>query len=368
MMRQTTTNQSTAKVVPSSEASSERAIAPAIAPAIGPQPANQSLNSTALRWRHHMWRKLVLPRGLRRPRQTKCSGQGCNLFSISKISAQIACSEAFTALRGKADISASIDCRQRNRPHTSGPADCNWVGAVALIRAMRYPNLSWVGPALLAAMACASVAAQDGPNVAALKAALAKNVDHAREWLDQKDAKSVAQSAGTIQFLAEVTRSQSDDASWQAALQAVAAKAGELQKVAGGDADWTNCKTAVEALDKAVSAAAAAAPTGKPQPLPRQPAIRSLMLTMDAVQGDAKVALLVGNVEAAKKHAYVLAELGKLVSNARNTDGWAPLAGDFTKAAMTAATATGSDPKTVREHFRGVAQRCESCHEKNRTR
>jgi hypothetical protein len=222
--------------------------------------------------------------------------------------------------------------------------------------------------AMLAAVASAPAAAQGEPAEAALKAALAKNAEHAREWLDQQDKKSLAQSAAMIQFLAELAKSKSDDAAWQTAFGSVAAKAGELQKTAGGDAELAACKTALETLNKSLSAAASGVPVGKPQSLPRPPAIRSLMLTMDAVQGDAKVALLTGNVASAKKQAFVLAELGKLVSNSRTTYGWSSLADDFTKAATAAATAGESDPKMVREHFRGVAQRCEMCHEKNRTR
>src|SRR5262245_17350063 len=84
------------------------------------------------------------------------------------------------------------------------------------------------------------------------------------------------------------------------------------------------------------------------------PAIRPLMLTMDAIQADAKIALVTGNVEAAKKQAFVLAELARLVSNSRSTEGWSSLAGDFASAATTAATTTETDPKAVRQLFRGV--------------
>jgi cytochrome c556 len=89
---------------------------------------------------------------------------------------------------------------------------------------------------------------------------------------------------------------------------------------------------------------------------------------MDATAADAKIALLTGNVEAAKKQAHVLAELSRLVSNSRNTDKWSSLAGDFSAATMTAATSTETDPKAVRQLFRKISQRCEACHENSRTR
>jgi len=222
---------------------------------------------------------------------------------------------------------------------------------------------------LLAAVPIGGFAAGPESSVtAALHAALAKNVEHARDWLDQKDFKSLVQSAGGLQLLAEVTRAKSDDAAWQTALGGVVEKAGQLQTAARGEEDLAECRSALESLDSAVKAAAALAPNGKSQSLSRPPAIRPLMLTIDAIQGDAKKALLTGQVDAAKKQAHVLAELGKLVSNSRTTEGWSSLAGDFTAAATAAATSNESDPKVVRQQFRNIAERCEACHEKSRTR
>jgi cytochrome c556 len=201
----------------------------------------------------------------------------------------------------------------------------------------------------------------------AIQAALARNIDHAKEWLDQKDYKSVAQSAGGLQLLADLLKARGDGAGWQGALDHVLSAAGAVQ-TAARDEDAAKCKTAMESLQKASQTAAALKPTGKSQSLSRTPPIRSLMLTLDALQGDAKVAVLTGDAAAAKKQAYVLAELGKLLSSARNTEQWSSLAGDFVNAATAAATSNDSDPKAVRQSFRGIAEKCEACHEKNRTR
>ena len=222
---------------------------------------------------------------------------------------------------------------------------------------------------LLAALPMGGFAAVPESSVtAALHAALAKNVEHARDWLDQKDFKSLAQSAGGLQLLAEVTRAKSDEPAWQAALGKIVEKAGELQSVARSDEDLAKCQSALESLDSAVKGAAGLIPNGKPQSLARPPALRPLMLTIDAIQGDAKKALLTGEVEAAKKQAHVLAELGKLVSNSRTTEGWSSLAGDFMTAATAAATSNETDPKLIRQHFRALAERCEACHDRSRTR
>src|SRR5437773_2551531 len=155
--------------------------------------------------------------------------------------------------------------------------------------AMRYGMI--LGLLIAGVMTSSSLAAEPDANqkTAALHAALAKNVGHAREWLEQGDYKSLAQSAGGLQLLTDVIKSRSDDAAWQAAVGNVASAAGEVQNAARSE-DPAKCKAALEALEKAASAAAALKPTGQPQSLARAPAIRSLMLTMDAIQADAKVA------------------------------------------------------------------------------
>jgi len=202
---------------------------------------------------------------------------------------------------------------------------------------------------------------------AALHAALAKNIQHSREWLDQADYKSLAQSAGGLQLLAEMLKARSDDAAWQAAVGKIVSAAGDVAAAARSE-DAGKCKSALDGLEKAASAAAASKPTGKPQSLARVPPIRSLMLTMDATMADGKIAVMTGNVDAAKKQAAALSELARLVSNSRSTDNWSSLAGDFVTATQAAANTTETNPQSVRQLYRGIAERCDGCHEKNRTR
>src|SRR5205085_1519567 len=120
--------------------------------------------------------------------------------------------------------------------------------------------------------------------------------------------------------------------------------------------------------ENAVAVSIAIRPSGKPQAIGKPPALRPLMLSMDAIFADAKVSLIGGNAEAAKKQARVVGELGKLLNNLRTTPEWSSLAGDFSTAAMTAADSTENDPKVVRQHLRGISERCEACHEKSRSR
>lgn len=199
-----------------------------------------------------------------------------------------------------------------------------------------------------------------------LQATLAKNIGHARSWLDQADFKSLNQSAGGLQLLTALLKARSDDAAWQAALAKTEAAVTELQAAAKGE-DAAKSRSALDGLEKSATAAALLQPSGQPLAAPRAPAIRPLMLVMDGIYADAKIALVSGNVETAKKQAAVLAELGGLVSNSRQTDEWRKFAAEYTQAA-TAAAATGeTDPQAVRQLLRGISQRCEACHE-TRTR
>jgi cytochrome c556 len=218
--------------------------------------------------------------------------------------------------------------------------------------------------------------AAESDTTSALKAALTKNVGHARQWLDERDYKSLAQSTGGLALLAELLKAKSDDAAWQAAVGNVLARASELQAAARGEEDLARCQAALKALEAAAAAVEKITPTGQPLALPKGPGIRLLMLTLDGVQADAKIALLTGHVATAKKQAIVLAELSRLLSNARSTEGsnarstekWSSLADDFSKVTLAAATSAETDAKAVRPLFRAIAERCEACHENSRTR
>ena len=199
---------------------------------------------------------------------------------------------------------------------------------------------------------------------AALKGALARSVGHATRWLDERDYKSLVQSTGGILLLTEVLKAKGDDPDWQAGLQDVLARTREVQ-AAAREEDLARCKSGLDAVGAAIGRIEKAAPAGKALELPKA-AIRPLMLTLDSLQADAKVALLTGNVPTAKNQAAVLAELSRLVSNSRTTETWSGLAADFQKACEAAASSSETDPKVVRQLFRGIAERCEACHENSR--
>src|SRR6478672_1211685 len=120
------------------------------------------------------------------------------------------------------------------------------------------PMNYWMHTSFVALLLCTtmSLAAEPAESVpAALHAALAKNIQHAREWLDQADYKSLAQSAGGLQLLAEMLKARSDDAAWQAATGKIVSAAGDVQAAARSD-DPVRCKAALDSLEKACGAAA----------------------------------------------------------------------------------------------------------------
>jgi hypothetical protein len=101
---------------------------------------------------------------------------------------------------------------------------------------------SWQG-------ASSSIRAADDavdPVVQAVYVSLANNLLHAREWLEQKDYKSLAQTAGNLQLLAELQKSRSDDKLWQEAVGNVLSAASDVQAAAKAE-DAAKCKAALDA-------------------------------------------------------------------------------------------------------------------------
>jgi len=240
------------------------------------------------------------------------------------------------------------------RNFMAGRMACRLVAALGLLNALFF--VASPRPARAQAI-------QQNAVAGALQAALAKNIAHAQEWLDQKDFKSLAQSAGGLRLLAEMLQALSDDAIWQSTTNALIIKTDALVLAARRE-DSEQCNEALGAMGGAVwTVSHGGFPGGKSTTINHVPAIRALMLTMDALAADAKIALMAGNAEAAKKQAVVLSELGKLVSNSRSGQAWKTMAGDFLQATDAAAITPESDPKAVRQLFRTIAERCEACHE-----
>lgn len=222
--------------------------------------------------------------------------------------------------------------------------------------------MSWLG------LGMGAIAAEPIVNAAARTEALHLSLEHSvvqcREWIEAKDLKSLAQTADGMKLLAQVLQAKSDDVAWQQATGLTIAAGSEIQSAARSE----NLPAATAALERAAESIAAArklTPSGQPQPqqTPRGSNLRQLMMLLDNLRGQAKIALLTGEAGNAKQAAVVLAELGPLVSNARGGDDWAIMSHDFTQASLAAASSTESDTARLKPLFKAMSQACDHCHD-----
>lgn len=213
-----------------------------------------------------------------------------------------------------------------------------------------------------------ATASDTDPVAAALHASLMTGIRHAHDWLAAGDFKSLAQSADDLRMLAELTRSRGDDAKWQEAIGQVIAEARTLRQAAESS-DPGRCRMVLDSVERASTFAKSAYRHGGSLSLPQVAGgLRPLMLLMDGIRGDAKVALLTGRAADAKQAGYVLSELGRVVSASRrggawNEKEWSELSSAFTAAALRFARSPGDDLPTAKQLLRDVSQRCDACHE-----
>jgi hypothetical protein len=203
--------------------------------------------------------------------------------------------------------------------------------------------------------------AGENPVSTALIASIDRHIGHARGWLAAGDFKSLAQNAGGLELLAAVLSTQSNEAVWQEGSASLIAAARAVRSAAEAE-DPAAAESALANLGAASAVMAKLAPSGQPLP-PAKANLRSLMLLMDGIRGDTKIALVTGNAENAKNQAYVLSELGRVVSNLRSGDRWAVLSKEFTTASLTAARSPAADAAELRPLLKAVSQRCDACHD-----
>lgn len=201
------------------------------------------------------------------------------------------------------------------------------------------------------------------PVLPALRAALETNVEHACEWLEGKDYKSLEKSAGGLELLTELLRARSDDSAWQSAYGAVLAHVRGLQSTARSE-NADACSAALDQLSTAVAYAKEMTPSGQPQSLPKAAGgMRGVMMILEGLQGEAKIALVTGQPAKAKNSAYVLSELGRVISNSRADPQWTSQSTAFIDASLAAARSPAEDSPTLKPLFHAISQRCEVCHE-----
>ena len=226
---------------------------------------------------------------------------------------------------------------------------------------------AWIGLAFQAFAAEANSAAR----TAALHDSLDRSVVQCRQWLEAKDFKSLAQTADGMKLLAQVLQAKSENEAWRQATGATVAASEQVQ-AAARDQNLVAATAALENVAEAIAATRKLAIAGGPQPqansLPRGSSLRQLMMLMDNLRGQAKIALLTGEAADAKRAALVLAELGPLVSNAQgsgkpSSDAWEIMSHDFTEASLAAASSTEEDTTKLKPLFRAMSQACDACHD-----
>jgi hypothetical protein len=210
-------------------------------------------------------------------------------------------------------------------------------------------------------IATASVSAADSLVAPALCASIDRNIAHAQDWLAAGDFKSLSQAAGGMELLAAVLQSHGDDETWRLASERVATAATAVRAAAQAE-DSTAAGSSLMNLSAEAATLARLTPAGQPLPPPKAN-LRSLMLLMDGVRGEAKIALIAGNAEKAKNQAYVLSELGRVVSNLRSGERWAKLSDEFTAASLAVAKSPSADTQELRPLLKVVSQRCDACHD-----
>jgi hypothetical protein len=206
---------------------------------------------------------------------------------------------------------------------------------------------------------------EPGRLAAAYRAVLTRNLIHARRWLAEGDLKSLAQGAANMQLIGDLYAGLGDDPAWRATARQVRARIQELAAAAAAG-DASRCAAAIQQVEEALSAGGAMRPQGSRQTLNNAPALRRLMLVLDSVQADAKVAVLTGQAAEAKNQAVLLSELGRLVSNARREETFVAQGRAFVQAAEALASVDENDLAAVRQGLRSLAQRCDACHEGQR--
>lgn len=205
-----------------------------------------------------------------------------------------------------------------------------------------------------------------GREVSALHAAVKTNLDYCRQWLDEKDFKTLRQSAEGITLLADALAAQGDDEEWKKQVAALRSAARDLA-AAAEKKSAEQAERRLTALDDSAARLADIAPRGEPAELPSPSApLAAMMALLDGTHADAKRSLTFGEAAAAKQSGLALAELARLLIQYNDDAEWRSFVGDLKGAAADLGAMESDDPAAIRAALRGLSEKCAACHEQRR--
>ena len=92
--------------------------------------------------------------------------------------------------------------------------------------------------------------------------------------------------------------------------------------------------------------------------------MNALMTLIDGTYADAKTSVSRGDPQAAKYNAYMLSELGQLLSHERSDARWKNWSQQFVAASHDTALAPTTDSTELRNLLKVIRTRCDDCHKK----
>jgi len=241
----------------------------------------------------------------------------------------------------------------------------------------RYPSLrttvQWgiVCGCLLGCGTLMSAKAADGAKVSAefrgqaMKVAWETNLHYCQDWLASKDFKTLGETAAGLVVLAEVQARQTDDEVWHKSASSLREQAVKLEAAAKAE----NVDQAKQVLAQLQKLATEFAKLPPPTPSTKNEAagrgkMNALMTLIDGTYADAKTSVSRGDPQAAKYNAYMLSELGQLLSHERRDARWKNWSQQFVAASHDTALAPTTDSTELRNLLKVIRARCDDCHKK----
>lgn len=190
------------------------------------------------------------------------------------------------------------------------------------------------------------------------------NLDYAQDWTQRGDHKSLGSSAAALELLADVLARQSEEKSWQTQVSGFRKSAQQLNQVAK-KVDFTAAKEILQELARQ-NRGWEPPPNWQPQS-PDKPSanLGQMMHLLDGTYADAKLAATLGEAEATRKHARILAELAISLQAYRDREAWRGWSNDLQSIA---AEIAGSEDNAagLRKQLRRIDQSCRNCHNRQR--